>query len=425
MNAAQITLIIGIFMLISYILGKLPYGMTAIACCLALDITGVLTTGEAWGGFGNSTVFLFAAVFVLGAGFMKTSFTKHMHNFVKKYGNSESKVRWICMIMSSILSMLTSATASGATMLPMLDVICEQGNYSKSRIYKAVMDVSCISFAIMPFGMGAAFIEQGNEILEASGDALRMSVLDSAIVRIPVLICVILYIGLIGYRFLPDNKLTVQEEHETVKKTKKELDPLRDKLGIIIFFASIIAMVISSFISVPSHYAALAGSLLMVATGVLTGKEAFQSIDLNTVCIFGGSLSFSTAMTKTGLAASISDALSSITNQNMSQILLVAIFLLVPFCMTQFMGNIPVINLTMPIAAAIAVGGGFNPTAIMIATIAGATLSVATPMAAGIQALIMGPADYKFTDYLKAGLPVALVYLIVYAVWAPIAFPLF
>ena len=62
------------FMLISYIWAKIPYGMTAVFCCLALEITGVLSSAEAWAGFGNTTVFLFASIFILGAGLMKTSF---------------------------------------------------------------------------------------------------------------------------------------------------------------------------------------------------------------------------------------------------------------------------------------------------------------------------------------------------------------
>ena len=89
------------------------------------------------------------------------------------------------------------------------------------------------------------------------------------------------------------------------------------------------------------------------------------------------------------------------------------------------MGNIPVINLSMPIAATVAVATGMNSASIMIATIAGATLSVATPMAAGIQALIMEPGDYRFIDYIKTGIPTALVFTIVYVIWAPVIYPMF
>ena len=41
MGDIQVTLLIGFFMLISYIWAKIPYGMTAVFCCLALEITGV------------------------------------------------------------------------------------------------------------------------------------------------------------------------------------------------------------------------------------------------------------------------------------------------------------------------------------------------------------------------------------------------
>ena len=48
MGDIQVTLLIGFFMLISYIWAKIPYGMTAVFCCLALEITGVLSSAEAW-----------------------------------------------------------------------------------------------------------------------------------------------------------------------------------------------------------------------------------------------------------------------------------------------------------------------------------------------------------------------------------------
>lgn len=47
MGDIQVTLLIGFFMLISYIWAKIPYGMTAVFCCLALEITGVLSSAEA------------------------------------------------------------------------------------------------------------------------------------------------------------------------------------------------------------------------------------------------------------------------------------------------------------------------------------------------------------------------------------------
>lgn len=84
MGDIQVTLLIGFFMLISYIWAKIPYGMTAVFCCLALEITGVLSSAEAWAGFGNTTVFLFASIFILGAGLMKTSFIIRYRSFFRK-----------------------------------------------------------------------------------------------------------------------------------------------------------------------------------------------------------------------------------------------------------------------------------------------------------------------------------------------------
>lgn len=423
MNDIQITIIVGIFMLISYIWAKIPYGMTAVLCSLALEVTGVLSANEAWGGFGSTTVLLFASVFILGAGLMKTSFIAAMQRFIERFGNGEGGLRWFCSIIAAFLAMLTSATASGVTMLPVVSIFCRNGNLKKGRILKVVMDAACMGFAIMPFGMGAAFIEQGNAYLEAMGAEDRLSPFASMFVRLPVLAVTIIFMCLVVYRFLPNREGGEENIEENISVTG--LAPVRDKIGIAIFFGSILAMIASSLAGIPSHYAPMAGALLMVISGVLSGKEAFRAIDLNTVCIFAGSLSFAEALTKSGIAEWIARQLAEVADRNVNQHLIIAVFLLVPFIMTQFMGNIPVINLSMPIAATVAVATGMNSASIMIATIAGATLSVATPMAAGIQALIMEPGDYRFIDYIKTGIPTALVFTIVYVIWAPVIYPMF
>lgn len=169
MGDIQVTLLIGFFMLISYIWAKIPYGMTAVFCCLALEITGVLSSAEAWAGFGNTTVFLFASIFILGAGLMKTSFIIKIQKLLQKIGSSEKKMRWICMYIASFLAMLTSATAAGATMLPMVSLLSRKGNFQKRRLLKPVMDAACMGFAIMPFGMGAAFMEPGKFVFTDDG----------------------------------------------------------------------------------------------------------------------------------------------------------------------------------------------------------------------------------------------------------------
>lgn len=413
-------------MLISFIWAKIPYGMTAVLCCLALEMTGVLTSSESWSGFGDTTVFLFASIFILSAGLMKTSFVSYIQKIVNRFGNNERKILWFCMFMSAILAMLTSATAAGAAMLPMIVAISKQSGISRSRLLKPVIDAGCMGFAIMPFGLGTAFWEQGNSYLKALGTETSIGIFDSAIARIPVLLVTIIFMGLVGYKLLPDRKANDKELEQTPEGEKSGcLSPVADKLGIVIFFGSIIAMIIGSVTGISSHYTAIIGAALMILCNVLNGKEAFQAVDLNTVCIYAGSISYATALTKTQIANWIANNLSAVTSHTMNQFVIVGIFLLVPFLLTQFMGNIPVINLTMPIAAIVAVNTGMNPTAIMVATVAGATLSIATPMSAGIQTLIMEPGGYRFTDYLKEGVPASLVFIIAYILWLPLVFPLY
>jgi len=80
--------------------------------------------------------------------------------------------------------------------------------------------------------------------------------------------------------------------------------------------------------------------------------------------------------------------------------------------------------LMAPIALSSAVAMGVQPQAAMIAIALAAAASVASPVAHPSNVLVMGPGAYRFSDFLKLGLPLTLIIFIVAAILLPIVWPL-
>lgn len=64
------------FMIISFVIHKIPFGVTAMICCVMLVVTGFYTPVEAFSGFSNQNIILLAPMFALSAAFGKTSLLK-------------------------------------------------------------------------------------------------------------------------------------------------------------------------------------------------------------------------------------------------------------------------------------------------------------------------------------------------------------
>ena len=277
MDPITITFIIAVLVVISFIAAKIPYGLTAILCCVASQLTGVLEATDAWGGFANTTVFLFGSIFVLGAGLMKTSFIDKIKELINGLGGKESKITILCMLMAIVLAIFMNATSTTAAMLPIIMVISAQTKIPRSKLLMPITYVADMLVAVLPFGMGAAIFAQCNAVLEAVGAPANFGFFDNAIGRIPVLIIVSIAIFFLRMPNYPETVTPIPESTQIDTKIHIKvttLSPTQDILGIAIFFGTIVCMGASTWTKWPAYCVAVIGAALMVIFGILDGKEA-------------------------------------------------------------------------------------------------------------------------------------------------------
>jgi anion transporter len=196
-------------------------------------------------------------------------------------------------------------------------------------------------------------------------------------------------------------------------------------MSLAILVLTIVAMVFQKQIGIKLHIIGSIGALLLVVTGVMTEKEAFESIDLKTIFLFGGILPLAGALNNTGAGKMIAEAVTGFLGADSSPMVVLAVIFLLAAVLTNFMSNTATTALLAPIGVSIAQKLGADPRAVLMAIVIGGSCAYATPIGMPANAMIYGPGGYKFNDYVKSGLPLIGVSFVVSMILLPIFWPLF
>jgi len=170
---------------------------------------------------------------------------------------------------------------------------------------------------------------------------------------------------------------------------------------------------------VPIAIAAVVGATLMVLTRCLTMEEAYRYIEWRAVFLIAGMLPLGIAMQQTGTAAFIAEQVVDLVGESGIGAVVTALFSLTA-ATSQIMPNAAVTVLMTPIAINTAVDLGINVQSLAMVIAISASASFLSPVAHPANSLVMGPGGYKFSDYLKVGLPLTAVVLIVTLIFLPI-----
>jgi len=167
----------------------------------------------------------------------------------------------------------------------------------------------------------------------------------------------------------------------------------------------------------------LIGALFMVLVGVLTMDQAYQSIDWKTVVLVAGMLPLGIAMTKTGLASGLANALLS-SPGSQSPVLLLALLVILTALLTQVMNGAAVITIIAVIAIQAAQASNMDPRSLVMGVALASSLAFVTPLGHAVNILVMGQAGYNFRDFGRVGLPLAVLLSALIILLLPLFWPL-
>ena len=168
---------------------------------------------------------------------------------------------------------------------------------------------------------------------------------------------------------------------------------------------------------------AMAAVLLMLLTGCLQLRDAYRGIQGNVLLLIVGTFALGAAMEKTGASSFYAGAFIDLLSGSGPLVILAGIMLLTSLS-TQLLSNNATAILILPIAISAAVELGVNPKTFIIAVCFGASACFATPIGYQTNLLVYGPGGYRFSDFLKLGMPLNLIVLLLGTLLIPVFWPL-
>ena len=173
----------------------------------------------------------------------------------------------------------------------------------------------------------------------------------------------------------------------------------------------------------PIYIAVVIGAACMVLTRCLTMTEAYRYIEWKAVFLIAGMLPLGTALEKTGAANLLAEGVVGALGPFGPYAVLFGL-LAITFMATSIIPTSALVVLMVPIALKTAAGLNISPYALLMGIAMAASASFTSPISHPANVLVMGPGGYRFVDYIKVGLPLTVLVLVVLMLVLPIFWPL-
>ena len=222
--------------------------------------------------------------------------------------------------------------------------------------------------------------------------------------------------------------------------TKQSLDLLRTEPGLILFAEPaqptrittrswlsaaimIITLGLAALFSDLIAEIMLTGAVGMVLIGVLTMDDAYRSVEWRSLFLVAGMLPLGVALTKTGGAILMANAILSAVIEK-GNIVLLAVLVLVTVLLTQIMNGAAAVTIIAPIGISAAQQLGLEPRTIALAIAVASSMAFMSPLGHSVNVLVMGAGGYGFRDYARVGIPLTIFLVALLLIILPAIMPL-
>lgn len=206
--------------------------------------------------------------------------------------------------------------------------------------------------------------------------------------------------------------LGLQTSRDVLVIEQLDLEILRRDKAWIALAIIIGVIAIAAFDWLPILVTSLVGVFLMVLTGCLKPGELYTSVRWDIIFLLACLIPLGLAMDKSGATEWLADTLIA-AGGGLSGFWLLVFFYLITSLITEILSNNATVVLLMPVAAEVAEKLNLNPFAFMFAVVLAASSSFITPIGYQTNTMVYGPGGYRFLDFVRIGLPLNMLLVVV------------
>ncbi len=187
--------------------------------------------------------------------------------------------------------------------------------------------------------------------------------------------------------------------------------------------AMLAVVVLAAFEVAPILYLAFLATAVVLLTRCIDAEEAFASIDGRLLALIFAMLAVGAALEDSGAVSLIAGALAPVMTDLPPFVVVFAVYAL-SMVLTELVSNNAVGVVMTPIAIGLAVALNVDPRPLVVAVMMAASASFSTPIGYQTNTLVYGPGGYKFTDFLRIGIPLNLSLAVICSIAIPWFWPL-
>lgn len=215
---------------------------------------------------------------------------------------------------------------------------------------------------------------------------------------------------------------TLFQEKDFINLSKPKAQKIRREKAPIALAALGMFMIGGALFPPMIPFLALGAVLLTLITRCLDVESAYQAVEWRVIFMIFGMLGLGMALNETGMAEIAAQWVASTFKSKGPYVVLAALYLLTAI-LTEMISNNAVAALLTPIAIGIGLELGYDPRPFVVAVMFASSASFVTPIGYQTNTYVYGAGGYKFTDFSKVGLPLAIVLWITASLLIPRLWP--
>lgn len=422
-----VTTLVLIFVIAAIISHKIPIIAVGLLIPLILSVAGVIDAATAFQGLSSTTIFLIVGALVIGDACFRTGLTDYIGSrvirYTRKFHNEPVKLLVIGLLAASMSAFLSSFGVQVA-FLSLIVLMSQTLQISKTRSL-------LLGYASSVGGMwsiiGTTLMVMSKSAYEQLVPGGTIGMFEITRISLPIGLVVILCYCFFTSRFLPDRCGEAPERPQHAASAEAVSLPgcRRDRIvTAVTFFAFIVLVALDGHTPIPANMVTVLVLLVFGIFRISTVSDMVHCITWDVIFFIVGITVLSDAMASSGLSDLVGSLLLTLVGDSTNPYLIIAAVSVVSSILTQLMSNSGAFGVVLPFLPVLSSSLGVELKPLIVAAAISCTCGFCLPLAAPSFLMLADEGGIRPTDFLRQGIPLAVLSVALTVVLVPAAFPL-